>query len=168
MQPTLTEEEIQKIRPQVGVLRVIIAALVTGVFSFAAVIISLLGPKAFAPQFQMDVLPLTALAMAGGNVMLSFVMFQIMTRPAGAMPADAPGGDRSPQITATAQRLVSATIVASALLEGAAFFNLVIVQIGQGGLIHLCAAIALALLMFVRFPFSQDSFAARVERMLGE
>ncbi len=168
MRAMLTDQELERVRPLLRVLRIIIFALVMGIFAFAGFIMVQRGNTAFSPQIKLEPLPLIALATAASSVVLAFVLPAVLLqrRSAEVVGEDVSLGKRD-RVMHAAQKIQTTSIIACALLEGPALLNLLVVFQGAGGLLHLLLAIALALMMLVYFPFTEGAYVERLERILS-
>lgn len=148
---TLSAEAQNEVRPHLLTLRMIVFALATGVVMFQAVVLFLKGPPAM--QFSVDPLGMIAVFLAVMNAGLSFAAPMFLAAMQRKSPATSP--------VEAAQRIQMRTIVSCALLEGAAFLNLVVVLL-QGSGLHLVVANGLLLLMMTRFPLLESEYHRKV------
>ena len=145
-------------RGSLNVLRIIVFALAAGVCAFQIVIAVVKGPEALVGPVKLDPLSLIALAVAVMNVPLSIILPMLIRSN-----IDRQGPPKS--IAEAAGRVQTETIISCALLEGAAFFNLVVVFL-NGGLVNTIAANVLLLLMMTRYPVSADAYEEKLRARL--
>jgi hypothetical protein len=172
MPPPLTEAERNSLRGSLMTLRIIVFSLAMGVASFGAYSIfnqsqkpapaaAPNGPAAAQPN-QIPVLHLMGCAFGVGAGVLAFLVPPFLRLP--SQNAETPD-ERNPAIQAASQMVQTRTIVACALIEAAAFFNLVwyftdasVLNLAMGGL--------LLVLLMMHFPLT-GSYYERVEKLLG-
>lgn len=169
----LTEDERLQLAPTLLNLRIIVLALCLGVSTFAGFSIYQKLPPAAAegPQQIWPPLPqlgpkgmtpvhVAALLFAGVAATLAFVLPPFL----GRLQTD-PGVDRASAIHQAAQIMHQRTIVACALLEGAAFFN-IFCFFTTDSIYNLAMAGILVLLLVLRFPLS-GAYFSKIERIIG-
>lgn len=136
---TFTDAEQRQVTAALLTLRIIAGALIMGVATFAAVTIFLVNDN---PNDDWSLLFWLAL----GGTVLAIIMSQVMTAMVsrGAVTRDI---TVEKALAIYSQRV----IVGMAILEGAAFFTLVIFLI-EGQWLLLAATALLVVLMFIKFP----------------
>ncbi|WP_254508284.1 hypothetical protein [Anatilimnocola floriformis] len=166
--PELTEDERQQLRGSLMVLRIIVCALLLGVTSYTGFCLFLHLRAGKLPQ-QLVVIPgqLTipqAIAMASAVVA---GVLALLVPPFLIVPQLKPDSEyqRLIEIQSAAQTIQVRTIVACALLEGAAFFNAIFVQLdfSRG---NLAMVLALLVVMASHFPLSSWYFG-KIERLMS-
>ncbi|MDB5351877.1 MAG: hypothetical protein JWN86_3124 [Planctomycetota bacterium] len=161
----------QPVEP-IGLVRtsqIIAGSLVAGVCMFLTVTFVMRSPKAFAPA-PWDIMPpqamitLLGLVMAAMMIVLSFVIpRQIVATSRRSLITTKPADLDKSDVTGNGLFGVYQTqmIIGLAMLEGAAFFNVIAFLI-EGHIPSLMAAGVLVLIMLSRFP-TQGNIAAWVE-----
>lgn len=148
--------------------KIIAGALITGVTVFLAIVLALRYSGSKPPlKASLDVS--SPLVLAG----LLFAAPALFVGPViGAQMAAAARRGLSPKATPESQRQTllladqSRMIVTLALLEGAAFFNLVAVMV-EGSVLNLIVAVLMLLAMGVSFP-TRDRVQSRIESEMQE
>jgi|GEM_PF-4600808 len=165
---SLTDEERQNLRGSLTTLRIIVAALIMGVLSYLGycLYIHLGGQAPARPQpaaaGQLSLPQAIAIGFASIAAVLSFLVPPFIPK----IPVETTQTDqRAIAIVSAANTVQVRTIVASALLEGAAFFNAVYVQT-DFSLPNLAMVGVLLLIMASHFPLSGWYFD-KVERIMG-
>lgn len=170
----LTEEERQQLRPLILNLRIIVFALCMGVSTFAGFSIyqkipppppagpQQIWPPVRKPQKEFTPLHITAILFAGVAAALSFVVPPFL----GSVKPNAEQlQGRDGAIGQAAAIVQTRTIVACALLEGAAFFN-VFCYFSTDSIYNLAMAGILLLLIVLHFPLS-GAYFSKIERIMG-
>lgn len=160
----LNAEDEKKVLAALQVQRIIVFALSMGVLMFGFVVLL---QKSLPPVgVQLAPWPLSPIAIfvAVSAIGMSFIVPQLL-RQAKERAAEASSTKFSPwQI---AQQMQVEKIVGCALLEGAAFLNLVAVMM-QPSMVNLGVAAFLWLLIVSRVPFSADQFLAEIQARLRD
>lgn len=156
----LSSKQIEALQPRIKILQIICAALISGIVVFG-VVVAIAGNKEL--NQSLEVLPLMALGMAvvGGCAALIY--------PAGFRKAAArrlATTSQSPEHHVAGAFMIYQTskIIGMALLEGPAFFNLVVWMM-EGSVYNVGSAVALAAIMVLGFP-TPTSVVRRIETML--
>lgn len=171
MPPPLTESERDSLKGSLLTLRIVVFALVMGVASFGgmSVLMKSQSPPPAAPnvppappQKEIPLTHLLACAFGVGAGVLAFLVPPFLRLP----PQEAEKPDeRNAAIQAAAQMVQVRTIIACALIEGAAFFNL-IWHFTDGSLLNLAMSGLLLVLLLMQFPLT-GSYFERIEKLLG-
>ncbi len=167
---TLNRETVERIRPRIRSFRLIFAALIAGVALFGLLIIALVALK-FDSQFSMLSLIIFGIsALIGAQALVIPRMVGV-----GAIRQLAPTiAKLDPDQTETRFQIVSqtlgvwftSTLIGVAMLEGAAFMNLVGAFV-EGNAWHLVAAGLFLAMMVVFFP-SENRVLGWIEQRLDD
>jgi hypothetical protein len=171
MTPQLTATERDNLRGNLMTLRIVVFALAMGVASFAGFSVfqrlqapapaAPVGPQAVAAN-GLQPLHIAAIAFAVVAAVMAFVVPHFLRIT--PQSADKPD-ERSGAIQAASEMVQTRTIIACALLEGAAFFNL-IWYFTDGSIINLAMGGVLLLLILFHIPMS-GTYYEKIEKMLG-
>lgn len=135
----LTDAEQQQITAALATLRIIAGALIMGVASFAAITIIIAGG---APNGNGTILFWIAIAVAVAGIIASQIATAIMSRA---------GAKQDLSVERSIALYTTRMIVGLAILEGAAFVNLVFFIITGRWLLFAAVAL-LVIFMFAKFP----------------
>ena len=155
----LTQEQIDKVQPQIRTIQVVCLALIMGTIMAGAVFATISDWQNVVSDFAP--FPLVAVGFAIMSIAMSFIVPQTIFSAALNSLGDTQGEERLQKILSGSQ---SKTIVRFAILEGAAFLNFIAFYIEQN-LLPLGAAAALLGLMIVLFP-KRDWILHRIEENL--
>lgn len=128
----MNSEDRENLTPQIRVMQVITGAMVTGVAFFALIVVAIAEPS---DEERQPLISLVAVLLAVFAGIAAFVVPRLTSRRASPTP----------------ESYQTQLIVGLALLEGAAFFNLVAYLI-EAQLYTLAIAGMLAFVMMLRFP----------------
>jgi hypothetical protein len=170
MDPSTSGTSADPLQPFVLTLRIIVTALALGVVAFAAattVIRSMdnAGPQPAGLQF----ITLMALGFTPVAFVISRIVPAVMTKTARAKLQSNDLGAFKSETELLAGQYISNNIVAAALLEGTAFFNLVAYMI-EGHPLSLGLGVGLALAIMSMFPTRERmaNWIAQQTRLIGE
>lgn len=161
----LTGDEEKSIRGMLQTTRIIVFALVAGVFSFGFVVLSTKGLPPLILNLNHGPLSLIAIVGAAMSLVMSFVVPKMLGK---VMPLNQTPEVSSPKnapLLLALQQIQTETIIGCAILEGAAFLNLTVAMI-EPNLLHLVVAAVVWLFLVARFPLFVDQFIAGVQERL--
>lgn len=167
MQP-LTDEERANLRGSLQTLRIIVFSLIMGVTVFTGYgVISQMqkGPQPPQPAAAQVQFPITHIAALGCGVVFAVIAFILPPFIAGPKVETDKTDPREVAIVQAVGALQMRTIIGCALLDGAAFFNAIWVQM-DFSLPNLAMVAVLLLLIAVHFPLA-GWFYAKLERIMG-
>lgn len=152
----------QTIQQMVRVMQIICGSLAFGAATFAAVAIAVADPKA-APSPELSMI---AYAFAAISLIISPIAGRLIRN--NAVSAESPFGQGSPMALAAAYQV--GLIVSCAMLEGAAFFNIIVHQISGNAIGNLAVAGLLIVAILFRFPTTGrvTEWVASTQRRLRE
>ena len=164
MQP-LTDDERMNLRGSLTTLRIIVFALLTGVSVFAGYTVLLKrgqAPKPAVAPGQLEMNHAIAIGFAAAAAVIAFIVPPFIPVPKMEMDKIDP---RELAIVQAASALQTRTIIACALLDGAAFFNAYWV-LRDFSLANLAMVGILVFLMALHFPLA-GWYYGKVERLMG-
>jgi hypothetical protein len=151
----LSDTSREQLTRQLATMRIIAGALCAGVLIFTGIVLVLEQGAAEEP-----VLAFVAILVSVGAVLAAVWVPRMIGAPARVAPADAPAGERNSALPESDQtqrvsqalaRYQTRLIVSLAMLEGAAFLNLVAYMV-EGQMVNVAVALVLWLLMLLQFP----------------
>jgi len=147
----LNEEQQQQLQARVKPLQMIVAAQIFGLLVFAVVA---LVNHSFAVQFQFELLSMIGFAFTVPSVLVSFVTKKIVLDRSAQNYLHDTSSDTltDKQIKMLLGLFSSHTVIASALIEGAAFFWIMIYFVADANAIGLIMALPLAGLHLFNIP----------------
>jgi hypothetical protein len=153
MHSTRDSDLVEKLRPNVLTLRIIVAALATGVLVFAAVAMVIRAGGNMQPRAaNLELITIMAIAWTPVGLILSRLVPALMSKTARANIVSGAGlAASNSQFDLLTNQYLTNSIIAAALLEGAAFFNLVGYLL-EGHPATLGLGIGLALVILSLFP----------------
>jgi hypothetical protein len=144
----------EKLRPNVLTLRIIVAAMATGVLVFAAVATIIRAGGNMQPR-AVGLITIMAFAWTPVALILGRLVPALMGKQARANIVSGTGlAASNSEVDLLANQYQTNTIIAIALLEGAAFFNLVAYLL-EGHPAALGLGIGLAIVILTQFPSAQ-------------
>jgi len=159
------DDLVDKLKPVVMPLRIIVATLIAGVLSFAAVALFIRQNGNMQADPALDFMTWMALAAAVAALVVSWLLPMAIVKNArraiagGSYPAPAPNTPGSPFAALSelgdagklAVAYQTSTIVGAAVLEGAAFMNIVTYLV-NGSLTSLVVGVCIVLPIAAMFP----------------
>ncbi len=151
----LSQEEIESLKPKMMVSRIILGALSLGVLVFAAIALTV----TLAPlHWDIGILQIFGLVFTASSLVGWFVVPWVMPIGTGLVGETKCEGAQG--------ALLTQSIIRGALVEGAAFFNIVFLMAESSG-INLAVALVCLPFLLALIPFGAG-YIKKIERILAD
>lgn len=161
----LNGDEEKSIRGMLQTTRIIVFALAAGVISFGLVVLSTKGLPPLILNLNPGPLSLIAISVAAISLFMSFVVPKMLSKAIPVNRTPEMSSQKNAPLLMALQQIQTETIIGCAILEGAAFLNLIAAMM-EPNLLHLLVAAVVWLFLVARFPLFVDQFITGVQERL--